>query len=68
VFWTREWGARIADVASARATQWTDRATRPAASAAAKAKEPAMDVATAMRSGDVDDMRSSFLADLLGDD
>ena len=58
-----------ADVMSAKATQWTDRATKPAQpAAAAKAREPAMDVAAAMKSGDVDDMTSSFLADLLGDE
>lgn len=50
-----------ADVASARATQWTERA-RPAAS---EARAPAPDLETAVKSGNVEDMTASFLADLL---
>jgi hypothetical protein len=53
-----------ADIASARATQWTGRAPRPDA---AKSREPVPDLATAVRSGNVEDMTASFLADLLED-
>jgi len=55
-----------ADVMSAKATQWTDRAAKPAAPAAAAAA-PARDVKAGAKAGDVDDMTSSFLADLLED-
>jgi hypothetical protein len=54
-----------ADVASAKATQWTDRAKKPAAP---KSREPIPDLETAVKSGNVDDMMASFLADLLEDD
>jgi hypothetical protein len=53
-----------ADVASARATQWTERgdATKP------RTKEPVPDLEDAVRSGNVEDMTASFLADLLEDE
>ncbi|GAB1716957.1 MAG: hypothetical protein NTAFB05_19990 [Nitrobacter sp.] len=51
-----------ADVASARATQWTERATRPAAH---DSRAPVPDLETAVKSGNVEDMTASFLADLL---
>jgi hypothetical protein len=35
---------------------------------AAKSREPVPDLETAVRSGNVQDMTASFLADLLGDD
>jgi hypothetical protein len=54
-----------ADVASARATQWTERVPK---AVAAKSREPVPDLETAVRSGNVQDMTASFLADLLGDD
>ncbi|MGY4480154.1 hypothetical protein ACVILL_007568 [Bradyrhizobium sp. USDA 3364] len=50
-----------ADVASARATQWTERATRPAAAP----REPIPDLETAVRSGNAQDATASFLAELL---
>jgi hypothetical protein len=51
-----------ADVASARATQWTEWATKPTA---AKPREPVPDLETAVRAGNAQDMTASFLADLL---
>jgi TraM recognition site of TraD and TraG len=51
-----------ADVASARATQWTERAPKVAA---AKSREPVPDLETAVRSGNVQHMTASFLAELL---
>jgi hypothetical protein len=54
-----------ADVASARATQWTERAPKVPPG---KSREPVPDLETAVRSGNVQDMTASFLADLLGDD
>ncbi|MGY4177654.1 hypothetical protein ACVIHH_002945 [Bradyrhizobium sp. USDA 4518] len=58
-----------ADVASARATQWTERATRPAKSPniATKPREPVPDLETAVRSGNAQDATASFLAELLQD-
>jgi hypothetical protein len=53
-----------ADVASARASQWTERAAKPAA----KSREPVPDLEIAVRAGNVADMTASFLADLLEDD
>jgi hypothetical protein len=52
-----------ADVASARATQWTDRAGK----GAPRSREPVPDLETAVRSGNVEDMTASFLADLMED-
>ena len=54
-----------ADVASARATQWTERAPKVVAQ---KSREPVPDMETAVRSGNVQDMTASFLADLLEGD
>jgi len=51
-----------ADVASARATQWTERAAKPAAH---ESRAPVPDLETAVKSGNVEDMTASFLADLL---
>lgn len=51
-----------ADVASARATQWTERAAKPAAQ---ESRAPVPDLETAVKSGNVEDMTASFLADLL---
>jgi hypothetical protein len=48
-----------ADVASARATQWTERAPKPAA------PKSRPDLATAVRAGNVQDMTVSFFADLM---
>jgi hypothetical protein len=53
-----------ADVASARATQWTERAPRRSAP---RSREPVPDLETAVRAGNVQDMTASFLADLLED-
>lgn len=51
-----------ADVASARATQWTERATKPAAQ---ESRAPVPDLETAVKSGNVEDMTASFIADLM---
>jgi hypothetical protein len=56
-----------ADVASARATQWTERAKKPAPQAA-KSRDDVPDLETAVKAGNVEDMTSAFLADLLADD
>lgn len=53
-----------ADVASARASQWTERAAKPAT----KSREPVPDLETAVKSGNIEHMTASFLADLLEDD
>lgn len=53
-----------ADVASAKATQWTGRAAKPIL----KSRNPVPDLETAVKSGNVEDMTASFLADLLNDD
>jgi hypothetical protein len=53
-----------ADVASAKATQWTDRGKAPGKSAA---KSDA-DLENALRSRDADTVTSAFLADLLEED
>lgn len=50
-----------ADVASPRATQWTDCAQKPAA------PKSRPDLATAMRAANVQDMTVSFFAYLLDD-
>jgi len=58
-----------ADVASARATQWVDRADKgPPMPSGARPKEPVPDLEDAVRAGNVEDMTASFLADLLDDD
>jgi hypothetical protein len=62
-----------ADVASAKATQWTERAKpAPASPAPARAAKEAVkdapDLETAVRSGDVNDMTASYLAELLDED
>jgi hypothetical protein len=54
-----------ADVASARATQWTQRAAKTFVT---KSCEPIPDLETAIKSGNIDDMTAAFLADLLSDD
>jgi intracellular multiplication protein IcmO len=54
-----------ADVASAKATQWTERATNPSP---AKSRAPVQDLETAVRSGDAQNMTASYLAELLKDD
>ncbi|WP_375157911.1 hypothetical protein [Bradyrhizobium sp. RDT46] len=56
-----------ADVASAKATQWTERAARPA-SAAPKSREAVPDLDASVKSGNIEDATASFLADLLDDD
>jgi hypothetical protein len=53
-----------ADVASAKATQWTDRGRPPAKTAA----ENDASLEEAVRSGDADAVTSAFLADLLEED
>lgn len=53
-----------ADVASAKATQWTGRAAK----LIQKSRDPVPDLETAVKSGNVEDMTASFLADLLNDD
>jgi hypothetical protein len=54
-----------ADVASAEATQWTDRGKAPVKSAAKTAAENDASLEEAVRSGDADAVTSAFLADLL---
>jgi hypothetical protein len=49
-----------ADVASDRATQWTERAPK---AASANSREPSPDLETAVRSGNVQDRTASFLVD-----
>jgi hypothetical protein len=56
-----------ADVASAKATQWTGRAAKPSGGAP-KSREEVPDLDHAVKSGNVEDMTTSFLADLLADD
>ncbi|UQR62989.1 TraG/TraD/VirD4 family protein [Bradyrhizobium sp. C-145] len=56
-----------ADVMSAKATQWTDRA-KPAAPVAARTAATERDIAADANVGDVDEMTASFLANLLADD
>jgi hypothetical protein len=51
-----------ADVASDRATQWTERAPK---AASANSREPSPDLETAVRSGNVQDRTASFLVDPL---
>lgn len=53
-----------ADIASAQASQWTERAPKMVL----KARNPVPDLETAVKSGNVEDMTVSFLADLLNDD
>jgi len=53
-----------ADVASAKATQWTERSAKPAA----RWRQSVPDLETAVRSGNVEDMTASFLAELLEED
>ena len=58
-----------ADVASARANQWVDRADKgPPKPSGARPKEPVPDLEDAVCAGNVEDMTASFLADLLDDD
>jgi hypothetical protein len=57
-----------ADVASAKATQWTDRGKAPAKSAGKTAAESDADLENEVRSGDADAVTSAFLADLLDED
>jgi hypothetical protein len=57
-----------ADVASAKATQWTDRGKAPVKSSAKTAAENDASLEEAVRSGDADAVTSAFLADLLGED
>jgi hypothetical protein len=54
-----------ADVASAKATQWTDHAGKPPARSAAENDAQLED---AVRSGDANAVTSAFLADLLSED
>jgi hypothetical protein len=54
-----------ADVASARATQWTERAAKPAAQ---ESRAPVPDLETAVKTGNVGDMTASFLADMMDED
>jgi hypothetical protein len=54
-----------ADVASARATQWTERAARPAGG---ESRAPVPDLDTAVKAGNVEDMTASFLADMMDDE
>lgn len=51
-----------ADVVSARATQWTERAAKPAAK---ESRPPVPDLETAVKTGNVGDMTASFLADMM---
>ena len=53
-----------ADVASAKATQWTDRGKPPAKTVA----QSDADLENAVRSGDADAVTSAFLADLLNEE
>jgi hypothetical protein len=55
-----------ADVASAKATQWTGRASKPPV--APRSREPVPDLETSVKSGNVEDMTAAFLADLLEDE